>query len=162
MKKILNTTVLFVFCQAMFGQKISSDQFTFEKDVIKYSYVKSKKDSNKFYVVIVNEDIKVDDIEKTIKKCSKNNKSFGNIYYVVVSKIYTENFQQLMLEFLTDVMSKRKLIDKEMNIISDRDFRNFYDETRIKNKSKYKNCFLNPINKFFKFEAIQQICDFIN
>ena len=48
-----------------------------------------------------------------------------------------------------------------MNVIASSDNFKLYEETRIKNKGKYKNSFLNIIKKLIILKD-NNICDFIN
>ena len=63
---------------------------------------------------------------------------------------------------MSDILSKRKLIDKEMNVIADGNYFNLYEETRTSNNGKYKNSFLNKIHKTTILNSSDNICSFLN
>lgn len=74
---------------------------------------------------------------------------------------FNKNKETFILEFLSDILSKRKLIDKKMNITAYYDYTKLYEETRGKNKRKYKNSFLNKINNLFIVKSNYSFCNYL-
>jgi len=144
MENIFKYLVFILFCVNTYGQKNNKDFFAFNKKEVYYSTYNFKNVSNKFNIIIIqNKNI---EFEKEIKLYIKKKKNIGNIYFICIPEEFSEQKEELVLEFMSDILSKRKLIDKEMNVIADANYFNLYEENRSSNNSKYKNSFLNKIN----------------
>ena len=160
MKYIFKLLVFILFCMNTYGQKNNNDFFTYNKKEVYYSTYNFKNVSNKFNIIIIqNKNI---EFEKEIKLCIKKKKKLGNIYYIFIPEEFSEQKEELVLEFMSDILSKRKLIDKEMNVFADGNYFNLYEETRTSNNGKYKNSFLNKIHKTTILNSSDNICGFLN
>ncbi len=161
MKNLLKYTTLFLFFLKMNGQTVVKEQFLYENVKIDYSFISGKSNNIKFNVIIEESDIKINTIGQKIKNCFKNKKKLGDIFYIVIPHKFNNNKVTFVLELLSDILSKRKLIDKEMNIIAHYDYTKLYEEIRVKNKGKYKNCFLNKINNLSIVKNNDSICNYL-
>lgn len=159
MRKLLFLIGFYFFCQNVVAQKILREDFEFKGTKYSYSLITAKSRSVYFNIVIVGNDIANNDVEKTIKICSSKNK--GSVYYLVIPEKEQNEKESLVLEFICDVLSKRKLIDKEMNVISDGNYVALYEKTKVSSRSKYKNCFLNKISNQAIISDFKNICKYL-
>jgi hypothetical protein len=140
----------------------TKQNFKFNNNKIEYSIIFSKNISNKFYVVITKNEPHFSDLEKRVTNCILKKKKLGNIYILSIPNNLFNEKEKLVLDFTNDILSKKKLIDKQMNVVVDENYFTLYEETRIKNKGKYKTCFLNKIHKLTIFNTSDNICKTLN
>ncbi len=153
--------ILFFSLTNINGQITKKNQFYIDNVRVEYTSFTKKSIDNKFYIVVLDNETQILDFEKNIKNCVKRKHDTDNIYYITIPKEYENQKENFVLEYITEILSKQKLIDKEMNVIASSDNFKLYEETRIKNKGKYKNSFLNIIKKLIILKD-NNICDFIN
>ena len=161
MKILIKFFSILFFSLNVEGQ-IVKQQFEFEGNKFEYSFISSKHTSNKFYIVITKNDTKFTDLEKTINNCITKKKNIGNVYFFAIPSELSNKKENIVLDFMNDILSKRKLIDKEMNILVDENYFVLYEEERIKNKGKYKTCFLNKIHRTTILKSSDNICKSLN
>ncbi|MCX6172309.1 MAG: hypothetical protein NT048_05655 [Flavobacterium sp.] len=161
MKKLIKILIILFFSFNSFGQ-IIKQQFEFESNKIEYSFISSKYSSNKFFIVITKNETELKNLIKIVNKCFKTEKKIRNIYFFAIPNNLTNNKESIVLDFIYNILSKKKLIDKEMNVIADENYFKLYEETRFNNKGKYKNSFLNKIHKTTILNLNDNICSFLN
>ena len=161
MKNHFIKVLVFIFCVNMYSQKTTCEKISIENQEIDYLFISSKSNSNTFQIIIVDNEFEKDNLKKIVKRCSKKRENIGSIYFVAIPKEFKNVEEKFILEFICSILSKKKLIDKEMNLITNKNYSSFYEETRIKNNGKYKNSFLNKVNKLSIIDSVENICDFI-
>ncbi|MFY0482835.1 hypothetical protein ACI6PS_09515 [Flavobacterium sp. PLA-1-15] len=159
MRNILRCFIIFIFCAYANAQQTNKDFFSYKEEKVLFNFINSKASSNNFNVVIF-ESKSPDEILKRIKTCTKENKQIASIYYLVIPKEFTEEKDELVLEFLSDILSKRKLVDKEMNIIADGNYFSLYKD-KIALTRRYKNGLLNKIEKLSIVKTEDSLCNFL-
>jgi hypothetical protein len=97
---------------------------------------------------------------KKLKNCNIESNRIGSIYYIVIPEEFTEEEDELVLEFLSYIFSRRKLVDKELNIIADGNYFSLY-EKKIALTRRYKNGLLNKIEKLSIIEYDDNLCEFL-
>lgn len=152
---------MLIFCTNIYCQKSNCEKITIENQEVDYLFISSKSNSNTFQIIITDNEFKNDNLKKILKRCSKKKENVGIIYFVVIPQEFKDIEEKFTLEFISSVLSKRKLIDKEMNVVVNKDYLKFYEETRIKNKGKYKNSFLNKVSKLTILESGENICNYL-
>lgn len=163
MKKINLALILLLFFLQSNGQTIFKEHFLFDSKEVEYSSTTGKHIKGKFYIVIQNTETGTGQFIDDIKNCLKKKKSFDfNYYYLIVPKEFSNQKEALVLEFIKDILSKHKLADSEMNIISDNDYFMLYNETRSINRGRYKHVFLNKINSLKILDKNNSICELLN
>ena len=160
--KFVFSFILFFLLTNINGQNTKKNQFYIDSVSIEYTSFTKNSASNKFYIVVLDNKTLVLDFEKNIKNSIKRKHNVNSIYYTVIPKEFENQKESFVLECISEILSKKKLIDKEMNIISNADYFKLYEETRKKNKGKYKNSFLNKINKLTILKDNENVCAFIN
>ena len=160
MRNILRCFIIFIVCAYANAQETNKDFFSYKEEKVLFNFINSKVNSNKFNVIIF-ESKSPDEILKTIKTCTKANKHIGSIYYLVIPEEFTEEKDELVLEFLSDIFSKRKLVDKEMNIIADGNYFSHYQD-KIALTRRYKNGLLNKIEKLSIVGTEDSLCNFLH
>lgn len=160
--KFVFSFILFFLLTNINGQITKKNQFYIDSVSIDYTSLTKNSASNKFYIVVLDNKTAVLDFEKNIKNCIRRKHNVNSIYYIEIPKEFENQKENFVLEYISDILSKKKLIDKEMNIISSANYYKLYEETRMKNKGKYKNSFLNKINKLTILKANGNVCAFIN
>ena len=161
MKNHFIKVLVFLFSINMYSQKTNCEKILIENQEIDYLFISSKSNSDTFQIVIVDDEFEKDNLKKILKRCSKKKENVGSIYFVAIPKEFKNNEGKFTLEFISSILSKKKLIDKEMNIVTNKNYSSLYEETRIKNNGKYKNSFLNKVNKLSIIDSVENICDFI-
>jgi hypothetical protein len=159
MKNIIRYFIVFIVCACANAQETSEDFFDYKEKKLAYNVINSETNSNKFNVIIL-KSISNERILKKIKTCNIESKHIGSIYYIVIPKEFTEE-DELVLEFLSYIFSKRKLVDKEMNIIADENYFSLYEE-KIMRTRRYKNGLLNKIEKLSIVKIEENWCEFLN
>ena len=145
----------------MNGQTVVKEQFLYDSVKINYSFISSKLNNTKFNIIIEESDTTISTLEKNVKNCVKNKKKVGSVFYVIIPDKFNKNKEAFILELLSDILSKRKLIDREMNIIAHNDYTKLYEETRGQNKGRYKNSFLNKIAKISIIKSNDSFCKYL-
>jgi hypothetical protein len=161
MKNLIKIFSLLFFSLNIQGQT-NKQQFEFDSSQIEYLFIPSKHISNKFYIVITKNENQFSDLEKRVSKCVAKKKNIGNIYILVIPNNLLSEKEKVVLDFMNDILSKKKLIDKQMNLIVDENYFALYEDIRIKNKGKYKTCFLNKIHKTTILKTTDNICKTLN
>ncbi len=144
------------------GQITKKNQFYIDTIRVEYNSFTKKATNNKFYIVVLDNKAQLLDFEKNIKNCIKSKPNASIIYYLAIPKEFEKQKESFVLEYISEILSKKKLIDKDMNIIANKDYFKLYEETRIKNKGKYKNSFLNKISNLILLKINDNLCSFIN
>ena len=138
MKKTL-TMLLISIISNLYGQTESDFSFKVKDNIYNYKLIE-KSNSESFDIIFINIKDNID-IEK-IKKCTKN-----TTYLFTFDNINDLDTDIIFIEFLSDLLSKRKLIDKKMNIYSNIPFYEYLSYYLSKNR-KYNGVYLNRINNF--------------
>lgn len=159
MKDILMCFVFFIVSAHANAQVTNNDFFFYKGKRVDFSFVNTKANSNKFNVVIF-ESASNAEIEKRIKACTKGKKYIGGIHYLVIPKEFSAEKEELVLEFLSAILSKRKLVDKEMNIVADGNYLTLYKE-KIAQTRKYNGGVLNKIEKLSLVRKGDNWCDIL-
>lgn len=146
MKNILVISIMFLNCLEFNGQTIFKESFNFEDRKVSFLKMTTKK-IGEFNFIIKEVDTDSIKLINEIKKCySKKKSTLSSSYIFFIPKEFTNKKEEIVLEFISFVLSQIKLIDWEMNVIADENYFNLYEETRTSNNGKYKNSFLNKIN----------------
>lgn len=97
-------------------------------------------------------------IDNCIKKKLKLN---SQIYILNIPFEFKEfkNKERIVLEFISDLLNKNKLVGKELWVISDLDYFSLYNEIRAKNRGIYNYGFLNEIKKNISLSEEVEICN---
>lgn len=155
--------LLLLISSNIYSQSIVNNKFKFENSEIEYTSYISKKDKKQFNLVIIDTFKTQNQLNADIKKCLKKKKIFkSNYFFLAIPKIFFNQKEALVLEYITQILGSKKLIDYEMNIISDNYYFKLYEETREKNKNKYKYVFLNKINNIKTINSKKDICEIVN
>lgn len=161
MEKLIKILVVLFFAQSN-GQTIFKDNFLFESTNVEYNSIGGKFSKGKFYIIIKDSDVNKLEFDKKIKNCLNRKKNKYNYYYLIIPKDFSNKKEELVLEFIKDILGKRKLLDSEMNIFSDKNYFEKYEEKRQINHGKYNHVYLNKINSLTFFKENNNICDFLN
>ncbi len=159
MKLIIQILFLLLHFKSQ-SQIKKSEQFIFENEKIDYLFYSKKINSNDFYILIFNESDEKEKIILEIQKCITVNKKLNKLYLLIIPEKFYYKKEKFILEFLSDVLSKRKLIDKNMILITENDFEDYYNDFKIKNK-RYNKCFLNKIKKYTLIKEKSTICNLL-
>jgi hypothetical protein len=159
MKNIIRYFIVFVFCSYANAQETSEDFFDYKEKKLVYNVVYLKTNSTKFNVIIL-KSISYEQILKKLKTCNIESKRIGSIYYIVIPEEFIEEKDELVLEFLSYIFSRRKLVDKELNVIADGNYFSLY-EKKIVLTRRYKDGLLNKIEKLNIIEYDDNLCEFL-
>lgn len=140
------------------AQSVQKDYFEYNNNKIYYSLINSKENSNKFVIFLDEKENNFNNFQKKIKKC----KIKCNIYYFNIPKNYYSESDLLAQEFIIDILSKKKLIDKDLIYISKKDYTKIYEETKKTKKNRYKGIYLNNIKDKILINNDNEVCEFIN
>lgn len=143
-----------------YSQKISKETFNYNAKSFEYYVCESNSNTASFTVIICYKTSENKDWVKKIKKCQNKNNAIGTVY-VLLLPMKIDNEESFTLDFICDILSKRSLMDFDMNLISSSNFFTSYEDFRKKNGPKYKNCFLNKITKHHALSKDDEICDLL-
>lgn len=159
MKNMLSYFIIFCVFTSVNAQKTSDDFFYYKEKKLTYGTINFIGNSNTFNVMIF-ESFNIDNVLDKIKSCNENSDNIGSIYYIIIPIEYNAEKDELVLEFLSDIFSKKKLVNKEMNIIADGNYFSLYEE-KIAHTRRYKKGLLNKIEKLNIIKTKENMCDFI-
>ena len=97
--------------------------------MVYYSNLNLNNKSNNFCIVIKESGFDDFELEEKIKNCSKKSNYYKAVYLLVIPEKFKNDQGKFVLNCISDLLSKRKLIDSKMHIISDKDYYNLYNDT---------------------------------
>lgn len=152
---ILCLAALFTNCNA---QKISSKEFSFKDAEVEYLIVHTPTNPiQNFYVILSDSNGKqLNKLKDNIGKCISSNEI---AYLSVVPK--DVNKEEYLLEFISHITNRTKLIDSNLIIITEYNYSDLYNFTRVKNNGHYKHGYLNEIREYHLFKDLIDICEVI-
>jgi hypothetical protein len=147
-KKIMKTVILtLILTFNLYSQKVNKDTFSFIGEKIEYTIKLAKKNNENFNIIIINDSVSSEKLKLRIIDYINEKCNINETYFIVIPSKFLIKKEDFVLNYICEILSKRKLIDRKMNIISDENYFNFYNQIKEKNKSKYNNCYLNKIQK---------------
>src|SRR5690606_36385726 len=134
--KALITTIVILFSLNIYSQRRISEKIKFQDSVLNYELITNAKPIISDFYVIINENSEVNsDLIKSLKNCYKLNTDF---YFLNIgAKKYSKNEKEnLLLEFIKQLMDRRKLNDSKLHIVLNSDYSDMYNNEYIKNNLK--------------------------
>jgi len=134
--KALITTIVILFSLNIYSQRRISEKIKFQDSVLNYELITYAKPIISDFYVIINENSEVNsDLIKSLKNCYKLNTDF---YFLnIEAKKYSKNEKEnLLLEFIKQLMDRRKLNDSKLHIVLNSDYSDMYNNEYIKNNLK--------------------------
>ncbi|HEU4496970.1 MAG TPA: hypothetical protein VFR70_07955, partial [Flavobacterium sp.] len=147
-----------------YSQKKQNATFLFEDKTIEYSsYSFTNKNILDFYIICHDDAGKLKEIMNNVQTCLAG-KNVNKKFYFLLFPEKVNNMeirQKLFLELITNIVSRTKLIDSNLFVISDDDYSTLYRRTKKLNDNKYKHATLNDIKEMFTGNNLE-ICRMIN
>jgi hypothetical protein len=149
-KKVLFLLIIISF--NTYSQLKLNDRFDFKESSLKFSiYSYGNPTISDFFVVINSNLGRTISLIESLNKCSKERYDF---YFLNIGKEkYSDNdMQQLLIQFIEYITSRRKLVDSNMHLILEYDYSSQYEKERYVRK-------LNEITKLKILNQENSICN---
>lgn len=139
MNGVKRALLILLFINSIYGQKVLNYSFEVESEQYNYSYIE-KDSTDSFTVIFLDKDCEYS--LELIKKCCKE-----STYVFKLDQNITLTTDAIFVSLLADILSKKKLIDKKMNLISTIPVYEYYSYF-LKYNKKHNGVLLNKINLF--------------
>lgn len=140
--------------------QIRNEFFEFGED-IKISYSKilvGKRSSVKFYVIFNQSP----EYERAVKASQK--KGDHKVFFILTIPkeiASSQEQEELFLAYASHILGSMKLIDKDMYVISDKDYTGLYEKVRQQNEGIYNYGRLNEIYQIYIGKLPEEVCKII-
>ncbi len=154
MKFYLNI-VLFLLSVNCFAQKLSrNNDFVHDGAATAYTTISNATDNIRNFYILLSADKKVvADLEK-LKCVPKHCRAY------ICQMPEGADKEKFLLEFVTHITDRTKLLESDLIIISDDDYTKLYREAKSQS-DKRETGYMNEIKEFYKFSEVKNICSIL-
>lgn len=153
MRNFINIIFLFVFINCVAQKVWHDDDFVFDGIKTNYTTISNATYGIRNFYILLSADKKVVANLEKLKCVPKHCRAY------ICQMPEGADKEKFLLEFVTHITDRTKLLDSDLIIISDDDYTKLYKEAEA--KSNFQTGYINPIKGFYEFSEIKNICSIL-